>query len=386
VANQVVSQPAPLLPAAADCLGSVSGGTGAVKPRKVLAPLDNDAALIPAVPNRWAPSRHHVAELLHGVGCVTAGDFRRFIHEIEFGKIVDAMFAADAACTAPGGVRNLEETRKCLEDLARLVGKSHLSSSGGAQAVTATAAAMSTCKHVETSPGLTGDVSRGQAIPDRARCHQQHPQVESSATVHSEDAAFKSEVQRVPPPLPTRSSTRQQPPPGGSTSVEELPLNTGQPGSQLPFETADATEEPQLPCPHCGRTFREKVLNRHVGVCLKVNRERSAFNAVAHAIPQEAVKAKEHSEKQVSRKAPRDAGKGAGWKAKSEAFRAAIKGARVVDEFIKQGRPLSELPPPKATAPELDDRVQCPHCGRRFGQQQAERHIPICPKAKGRKR
>jgi hypothetical protein len=154
----------------------------------------------------------------------------------------------------------------------------------------------------------------------------------------------------------------------------------------------DVPDEPQLPCPHCGRTFREKALQRHVGKCLKINKERKQFNAVAQALPAEAVKLHKDVERQEAKQAKKnkncDTAKPCGqmpaWKAKSEAFRNAIKNARVVDQCIKEGKPLNQLPAFVPTAPELDDRTQCPHCGRKFGQLQAERHIPICPKGKGR--
>merc|ERR1719321_1331802 len=84
-------------------------------------------------------------------------------------------------------------------------------------------------------------------------------------------------------PLPARESAR---------SPEEQVL-----GAHAPAEIPEYAEEPQFPCPHCGRTFREKVLARHVGKCVKINRDRKVFDAVAHAIPQEAMKAKVSSEK-----------------------------------------------------------------------------------------
>jgi len=150
-------------------------------------------------------------------------------------------------------------------------------------------------------------------------------------------------------------------------------------------------DEPVAPCPHCGRTFRISALERHIGICQKVFQEkRKVFNAVKQAVPDEAAKAKKAHEKQEKmekvaqgRKGPQDRPIKPGaqiptWKKQSEAFRQAVRQARIVDQHVKDGKSLRNLPPPPPTDPSLDDRVPCPHCGRRFGSTQAERHIPFC--------
>ena len=53
------------------------------------------------------------------------------------------------------------------------------------------------------------------------------------------------------------------------------------------------------------------------------------------------------------------------WKEQSSQFRAAMKA-------IKQGKP--------APAMEDSSRIQCEHCGRKFNEQAAERHIAFCAK------
>ncbi|CAE8617159.1 unnamed protein product [Polarella glacialis] len=187
------------------------------------------------------------------------------------------------------------------------------------------------------------------------------------------------------PPLPARaaisvSNTPKQVPGRGSVSpsfAQEQALGPDDDGDSEPLE----------PCPHCARTFRSKVLQRHMGICVKIfQKQRKTFDAVAHGVSDEAKKAKvshEGQEKQQAKTsmaaapAP-DAGGDPGWKKKSEAFRSAIKNARVVDQYIAAGKSLKDLPPAPPTDPSLDDRMQCPHCGRRFGQTQAERHIPQC--------
>jgi len=152
-----------------------------------------------------------------------------------------------------------------------------------------------------------------------------------------------------------------------------------------------------IPCNGCGRSFKPEAHAKHVGICKKVFQEkRKVYNTTEHRLP-DASEAPELAE--VRRKAAQAARRGEvgigetkkpaqppknNWRIKSEAFRAAMKDAQIVQKFQKEGRSLSELPPPKAVAQELDDRVPCPHCGRRFGQQQAERHIPHCAGAKAR--
>lgn len=150
-----------------------------------------------------------------------------------------------------------------------------------------------------------------------------------------------------------------------------------------------------IPCQHCGRNFKPEVHCKHEGICQQVfQSKRKVYNTTDHRLPDDPVLAG------VRKKAAQQARKGQvglgdaatsaadkknnNWRIKSEAFRAAMKDAQVVAQFQKEGRPLSELPAPAATRPELDDRVPCPHCGRRFGQQQAEKHIPSCASKKAK--
>eukprot|EP00747_Dinoflagellata_sp_TGD_P218769 gnl/TRDRNA2_/TRDRNA2_90971_c0_seq1.p1 gnl/TRDRNA2_/TRDRNA2_90971_c0~~gnl/TRDRNA2_/TRDRNA2_90971_c0_seq1.p1 ORF type:complete len:446 (+),score=111.30 gnl/TRDRNA2_/TRDRNA2_90971_c0_seq1:81-1340(+) len=140
-----------------------------------------------------------------------------------------------------------------------------------------------------------------------------------------------------------------------------------------------------VPCSHCGRTFRQEALVRHEALCVKVfQKKRKEFNALAHAVPEEALQVKKEEMRAHGGKEAAPQKLNAKWKKQSESFRQAIKASRMVAQFQKEGRPMSELPPPPATDPELDDRIQCQYCGRRFGQQQHERHVQHCKNAKAR--
>lgn len=161
----------------------------------------------------------------------------------------------------------------------------------------------------------------------------------------------------------------------------------------LALQGADVEEdEPQEACPHCNRTFRLKVLEKHLKICQKVFMEkRKAFDA--GIVPAEAAKLKaEHDRaerieaKKNGGKKEADPNKDPAWKKKSEAFRNIIKNAREVDKAIKEGKPLKDLPPPPPTDADLDDRTPCPHCRRKFGAEQAKRHIPKCKESMDKKR
>lgn len=83
------------------------------------------------------------------------------------------------------------------------------------------------------------------------------------------------------------------------------------------------------------------------------------------------------------------AGAGAGgkknnWKAKSEALRQAMMANRQYNKAVKEGKDPRDIPMPAAPAAEQVGMVPCPHCGRTFNEQAAERHIPRCKTTKAR--
>lgn len=48
----------------------------------------------------------------------------------------------------------------------------------------------------------------------------------------------------------------------------------------------------------------------------------------------------------------------------------------MVKQHLAQGGKLSDLPPPPPS--DTSDYVPCPHCGRKFNDAAASRHIPKC--------
>lgn len=215
-------------------------------------------------------------------------------------------------------------------------------------------------------------------------------------------------VARRPPPAPVVDRPTAQPvddmpvddrpavasaalPKNVRSAAEEFALRAAAQDPLAHQGEAVEDDEPQEPCPHCNRTFRLKILEKHVKNCQKVFMEkRKAFDV--GAVSAEAAKLKAEHERQERIDAKKnghkkeDPNKVPAWKKKSEAFRNVIKNAREVDQAIKEGKPLKDLPPPVPTDADLDDRTPCPHCRRKFGSEQAKRHIPKCKESMDKKK
>jgi hypothetical protein len=71
------------------------------------------------------------------------------------------------------------------------------------------------------------------------------------------------------------------------------------------------------------------------------------------------------------------------WRAKREEFLEAMREAKKVQRHLAAGGKLEDLPPPKPM--DTSDYIQCPHCGRKFAEAAAERHIPKCANIKSNK-
>lgn len=64
------------------------------------------------------------------------------------------------------------------------------------------------------------------------------------------------------------------------------------------------------------------------------------------------------------------------WRQKHADFINAIRAAKEAQAHVAAGGKLSDLPPPPPSS--NPDYVQCPHCGRKFNESAAARHIPKC--------
>jgi DNA-directed RNA polymerase subunit RPC12/RpoP len=134
--------------------------------------------------------------------------------------------------------------------------------------------------------------------------------------------------------------------------------------SQPPLEENEQENIKRIPCKHCGRKFAEQALAKHQVNCEKVFlKKRKVFNTASQrVVSQEQVKLAETGKKVEKSKPAKKMPK---WKMQSEQFRKAVG-----NTDSKGGDQVQ--------SEEINDRVQCPYCGRSFKEETAARHIPFC--------
>eukprot|EP00798_Chlamydomonas_sp_ICE-L_P001150 gene1150-3714_t len=76
--------------------------------------------------------------------------------------------------------------------------------------------------------------------------------------------------------------------------------------------------------------------------------------------------------------------KKAKWKMQSDQLRQAMKASRMIEDAKAKGIDIRKLDFGPPGDDENDDRVPCPHCGRKFNAKAADRHIPHCATARAK--
>ncbi|CBZ23442.1 conserved hypothetical protein [Leishmania mexicana MHOM/GT/2001/U1103] len=222
--------------------------------------------------------------------------------------------------------------------------------------------------------------------------------------------------------LPASRPTAPPPSSGAPVNLDEVPVGGGGGGGMndwanayppgmvpptsisgndaIAAEAAAAAQEPMQECRTCGRGFRISVVVRHEALCRnQANKPRKVFNMREQRL--DGVEGIKEVQRTVARSGGVGGGRGVGggggrggggdaaaagaakgklpkWKVQHEQFQAAMRAVRQQKE-AGGGFGSGRLAPPPAPIPEeYDDRVPCPHCGRKFAQEVAARHIPKC--------
>lgn len=125
----------------------------------------------------------------------------------------------------------------------------------------------------------------------------------------------------------------------------------------------------------CGRKFNVNSIKKHMKICKKVfQAKRKVFDSSKART--DGVVEEKASVKGKAKAAPQNSKSGGSkkniWKKQSEAFRSMLKQARGQTVSKEEEKNL------QATFEEAQDLVPCNHCGRKFNDAAAKKHIPFC--------
>ena len=169
--------------------------------------------------------------------------------------------------------------------------------------------------------------------------------------------------------------------------VKQLPKRILPPGSKSRRKTKfDVPEEGDCDnrgqCRYCGRKFALDRLPVHESICARCSKpKRRPFNSQRQRIsynPSAYGKLSSRTTKN-STTPKRRPGEKPKYVQEHEELIRALRAARMAESGASYG--MKQVIPKYSSSNSkgsLDGRVQCPYCGRRFGKEQAERHIRFC--------
>ncbi|GFS53777.1 zinc finger C2HC domain-containing protein 1C [Trichonephila inaurata madagascariensis] len=167
-----------------------------------------------------------------------------------------------------------------------------------------------------------------------------------------------------------------------STTARKPAATSNKPASRAaPSANNKAGDVPRKPpgpgqeqCTVCGRNFNQDRIEKHRSICKKVTSKKvKVFDATKMRV--KGTEAEQFVRKGVPKNEPKQAKK-SDWRKKHNDFIEAIRQAKMVQQHLAKGGKVSDLPPPPPS--DTSDYVPCPHCGRKFNEGVAERHIPKC--------
>lgn len=177
------------------------------------------------------------------------------------------------------------------------------------------------------------------------------------------------------PPMGGSKLGGQSQKPAQKQSSYEPPARSSAP----PPPSEDDPNDNRVECLICHRKFAEDRIDRHMQACKTSNsRKKKVFDsAKMRNADNDAMQYQGRSETPPKVKK-------SNYKEQHEQLVANLKAARAATEYEKakaEGKAVG--PPPKMPEYKLpdDDRVECPYCGRKFGSNAAQRHIPFCEKS-----
>lgn len=130
-------------------------------------------------------------------------------------------------------------------------------------------------------------------------------------------------------------------------------------------------------CSYCGRKFAADRIDKHEEICARASAKKTkVFDAKKQRLQGTEAAAYARNSSREPPKAPASR-----FREEHEQLVQALRAARqftAYEQAKQEGKAVG--PPPALPKYEManDDRVQCPHCGRKFAEEAAARHISVC--------
>lgn len=146
---------------------------------------------------------------------------------------------------------------------------------------------------------------------------------------------------------------------------------------QNPRGPSAITRDDLAACKFCNRRFAPDRLQIHEDICGRTGKKkRKTYDALKHRVQGTELEPFVKKGGRASSRARTPSARRSNWRQTHNEFISTIRTAKMTQAHIAKGGKLADLPPPPPSS--NPDYVQCPHCGRRFNQTAAERHIPKC--------
>ena len=210
--------------------------------------------------------------------------------------------------------------------------------------------------------------------PPAKRMPGQRPQFTSEKVKQQKAAADAPPPAAAPKPKPKASPAKAA---GGSNQLRQSLRRNAPPPS-----AADDGDDDRVACSYCGRKFASDRIAKHEEVCARMSHKKTkVFDSTKMRTQGTEAAAFVRKGKKNEPVIKKDVNGVPKYKLEHQRLVESMRAARKLQAYEKakaEGKAVG--PPPEMPAFEMpdDDRVQCPYCGRKFAEEAARRHIPVC--------
>lgn len=135
-------------------------------------------------------------------------------------------------------------------------------------------------------------------------------------------------------------------------------------------------------CRFCGRKFGENRIQKHEEICMKASKKKKKVFDSSKMRLQNSEAAAFVGKNQPTKEVKKTINGKPKYQVEHEKLVAAMRAARQYQKYENDvAKGINAKPPPMPAFEEAeDDRQECPYCGRKFGEQQLQRHMNSCPR------